>query len=964
MENANMKTILLCRFQSTIVVINSVLIAVIIALLVLDMNNLIDIMSNHLNSRELENIDARTDIFVNSSSELFGKIINDVKSFDEYAQQVFQNQLKTENFYPVYDGTTSHPVNPSDYNDNQVYYSKFGSTVYQNNASVALDYASPLLKSSQSYQAVYFGFKDSYFHNFPFSDLSNFPTSSFQCVSTGQTIVGYDPTCRQWYDDAKDTTEIVFSVPYVDASSGQIIITASKAFRVDGEFLGVIGFDISMASSGFEEFVNDGTILESGYTYIYDLNGNLVFSPFLPDRNTLYSVTEIEFDDNGEKTEFQSILNLMKSLETGNANYTKDGEDWYIRYSPLPNTVYGTAKTASYSEIEKPADEFAQGILVGEIVGPIIFVLYLVGLLTYFAYMIRFMAGQISKMMNRFTNYMKSIAEQKLDVELGNTDEFSKDMRELARNFQNLVYVLRFANNDYYKNKFQEAYNAYLKIQGLFKEIGNDHGVGLAQNNLGHAASQLEQMPDHMKKAKQYFEDAIENAKEHVREHHEKMKLPPPDFDRKPGEESSVMFITEEKTPDFPVDDMEPLVSGGGKGKKNTNEKKRKKMEEESKKNESLRQFYYVTLANRLSGLGMFYYDMGQYENAIMFSKESIKYHKMCENLLGEMKVCGNIGLIYLSWNQPEKAEELFIRTYNTISTLCDNNSSMKNEEALQYASVNLGEFYVGASKFQEAQKFFNYALTLVENIKLNIRNRCLIGLLTVFESPAFINLPDAQDQVTRIKRDFQLFNRSRQSIVFVVDVSISMGNNDRIGKMKAGLQLIINEFLSENDLVTLIEFHNEYEVVFEDYTKKENGAEMMECINRMRTKGNTKFFDAVGYAVDKIQKNDMANSDQWIIALTDGEDNRSSKYYDYSRGLNQSFLNRIQKNDIGLIVLEVEMETNTMQIEILTRDDRTPETGKRRYYIPVNNARDIEHVFKTVAGTIVKGHRNIESTC
>ena len=82
------------------------------------------------------------------------------------------------------------------------------------------------------------------------------------------------------------------------------------------------------------------------------------------------------------------------------------------------------------------------------------------------------------------------------------------------------------------------------------------------------------------------------------------------------------------------------------------------------------------------------------------------------------------------------------------------------------------------------------------------------------------------------------------------------MNTDNRIGRTKDGTKLVINEFLANQDLVTLIKFHNSFDVVFEDCTKQKDLQRMMNAISTMRTQGATRFFDAVGYAVEKIQKN------------------------------------------------------------------------------------------------------------
>ncbi|MDR1324723.1 MAG: PDC sensor domain-containing protein, partial [Treponema sp.] len=57
---------------------------------------------------------------------------------------------------------------------------------------------------------------------------------------------------RPWYQDAKKAQgKLVFTLPYVDANTNQVIITLSRTvFDKDGRDLGVLGEDVSITSLG------------------------------------------------------------------------------------------------------------------------------------------------------------------------------------------------------------------------------------------------------------------------------------------------------------------------------------------------------------------------------------------------------------------------------------------------------------------------------------------------------------------------------------------------------------------------------------------------------------------------------------------------------------------------------------------------------------------------------------------
>ena len=43
----------------------------------------------------------------------------------------------------------------------------------------------------------------------------------------------YDPRCRGWYQDARETKDVIFTAPYTDANSGLLVMTAAAPIYLD-----------------------------------------------------------------------------------------------------------------------------------------------------------------------------------------------------------------------------------------------------------------------------------------------------------------------------------------------------------------------------------------------------------------------------------------------------------------------------------------------------------------------------------------------------------------------------------------------------------------------------------------------------------------------------------------------------------------------------------------------------------
>jgi methyl-accepting chemotaxis protein len=86
----------------------------------------------------------------------------------------------------------------------------------------------------------------------------------------------FDPTSRPWYQDAIKANKIIWTAPYVDAGTGNVVITVAKPVKSStGEVTGVIGADISLEV--FMKIVQNTKLGEKGYFFVSDKQGNVVY---------------------------------------------------------------------------------------------------------------------------------------------------------------------------------------------------------------------------------------------------------------------------------------------------------------------------------------------------------------------------------------------------------------------------------------------------------------------------------------------------------------------------------------------------------------------------------------------------------------------------------------------------------------------------------------------------------------
>ncbi|EAL6633953.1 methyl-accepting chemotaxis protein [Campylobacter jejuni] len=124
-----------------------------------------------------------------------------------------------------------------------------------NNAGAILKY----YRNSGNLLAVYIGLDNG--ENIVSDDLS-------EKKNTNITINGkannYNATTREWYKEARNSNQIYITPAYIDVVSNEYAITYSKALYKDGKFIGVLGFDILLAS------LKDQIAKTPGNTFVFD----------------------------------------------------------------------------------------------------------------------------------------------------------------------------------------------------------------------------------------------------------------------------------------------------------------------------------------------------------------------------------------------------------------------------------------------------------------------------------------------------------------------------------------------------------------------------------------------------------------------------------------------------------------------------------------------------------------------
>ncbi|MHA1975480.1 MAG: tetratricopeptide repeat protein [Candidatus Hodarchaeales archaeon] len=348
-----------------------------------------------------------------------------------------------------------------------------------------------LHEANPEYIWIYAGFEGQghLFKNYPYADMSWCYDYEYY-EGTPYEGTDYDPWIEEWYQNAAVVTDntTAFTSPYFDPDVGLIISIGRPARYVNGSLIGVVSADITITA------INDNvlglSVLDNGYAYLLDNNGNVISHPNLDQESEeVATIDDLEFgsEASSEKGNFQSIVTKMTSGLTGLESFFKGGKRWYISYVPIATTEYSLAVVVPESDIVASAVTIKNTISGLSFQQTILFLIVLSIVVTAVIFVGTFISNKIVQPVRELTSMVNFIAEGDLSRDLrADKNTMGKEIATLHSAFDNLLTSLRFGNTDYYRGDLQRAYQNYQKALELFKTTKNDRGIAIATNNLGN----------------------------------------------------------------------------------------------------------------------------------------------------------------------------------------------------------------------------------------------------------------------------------------------------------------------------------------------------------------------------------------------------------------------------------------------------------------------------------------------
>jgi methyl-accepting chemotaxis protein len=283
----------------------------------------------------------------------------------------------------------------------------------------------------------------------------------------------YDPRVRPWYKGAQASGASFITSPYVDTSSGELVVTLAAPVGKGAQTLGTVGGDLTLTE--LIELVQSIDVGGLGYGFLVDSAGTVLIHP--NQALTLKPMTEA-LPDYGVSLSDSAARKLTDSGDGRLVSFTPvtviPGVTWYLGLSVERDAAYA------------PLSRFRVTMAITT-------ALMLIGIVGLVGYMIHRL---VSKPLTAMTGVMGALEEGTLTVNIPYTDrgdEMGRMASAVLHFQQQLVHVRRLEDEkeaDARKNEQRRKEDLTQLLSNLKVTVGevvND--VAAAANDMNDSAS-------------------------------------------------------------------------------------------------------------------------------------------------------------------------------------------------------------------------------------------------------------------------------------------------------------------------------------------------------------------------------------------------------------------------------------------------------------------------------------------
>ena len=252
------------------------------------------------------------------------------------------------------------------------------------------------------------------------------PKIAFVSATDWVPDASFDCRVRAWYMKARKTDGVIFTEPYLDAQTGNMILTAARRIMKGDRLVGVMGKDIFI--SKMIDTVREFRISEHSYAFLLDDKGNIVSHPdesFQPKKTGLTNIRDTVMKDCAPIAGSVGGKD-MRILEI--QDY--DGRPAYFMLSRIPANGWTFGISILRADYRKPLRTLLTGFLIA----------FVLTILVGSVVMLR-LVGDMVRPIRTLTGVIRNFSGRNLDVRVA--VESQDEVGEMGRIFNGMADTIR-----------------------------------------------------------------------------------------------------------------------------------------------------------------------------------------------------------------------------------------------------------------------------------------------------------------------------------------------------------------------------------------------------------------------------------------------------------------------------------------------------------------------------------------
>ncbi len=330
----------------------------------------------------------------------------------------------------------------------------------------------------------------------------------------------FDPRERPWFQNAENTDKAIWTDTYIDAGSGDLIISvARRVVDQEGDLVGVLAGDISLA--GISELVGTTKVGETGYTFMIDANSQVLAHPD-------EQMVEDRFDAG-------QLFDTSEALagESGFIEYQYEGEEKLASYMPIEEIDGAIFAQIPVAEAYSANREVLQQIITLSIIVLLILILVIIFYVT----------KNVVRPIVKYGEQMQKVSNGNLDVELEikRRDELGhlgSIFNQMVKDLKNLVQNIKDTSDqvtetsDHLEESSREVGSTSEQVAVSIQEVAtgadeqakNVEDVSINIQQLSEGIDELDQTNEEVEELTENMNQVTEAGKEKMEKLSSQMK--------------------------------------------------------------------------------------------------------------------------------------------------------------------------------------------------------------------------------------------------------------------------------------------------------------------------------------------------------------------------------------------------------------------------------------------------------